>query len=57
MCADIEKSVFLKCVLQTEKSVFTKKATREEVQIFEIVCESSKSYAKRTGKQVSDREI
>ena len=36
MCADIEKSVFLKCVLQAEKSVFTKRATREEVQIVEI---------------------
>ena len=35
MCADIEKSVFLKCVLQTEK-VYSQKATREEVQIFEI---------------------
>ena len=36
MCADIEKSVILKCVLQVEKSVFTKRATREEVQIVEI---------------------
>ena len=36
MCADIEKSVFLKCVLQTEKKCIHKKATREEVQIFEI---------------------
>ena len=27
MCADIEKSVFLKCVLQAEKSVYKHKNT------------------------------
>ena len=57
MCADIEKSVFLKCVLQTEKSVFTKKLLVKKCRSLRLVCESSKSYEKKTGKQVSDREI
>ena len=57
MCADIEKSVFLKCVLQAEKVYSQKELLVKKSRSLRLVCESSKSYAKRTGKQVSDREI
>jgi len=57
MCADIEKSVFLKCVLQAEKVYSQKELLVKKSRSLRLVCESSKSYAKKTGKQISDREI
>lgn len=47
MCADIEKSVFLKCVLQVEKVYSQKELLVKKSRSLRLVCESSKSYAKK----------